>query len=103
MEKEKIKYSDLTLGNKKAITNKEKVKFFKQFLETIFITDPEHKILDQDKKLIEMDILKDKDLDTIKVNENHKDIKIDELTNIMKKLDIKKACGEDKITNKLIK
>ena len=31
MEKEKIKYPDLTLGNKKAITNEEKVKFFKVF------------------------------------------------------------------------
>ena len=100
MEKDKIKYPDLTLGNKKAMTNEEKVKLFKQFLETIFITEPEHKILDQEKKLIEMEILKDEDLDTIKVNENHKDIKIDELTSIVKKLDIKKACGEDKITNK---
>ena len=50
-----------------------------------------------------MDILKDNDLETIKVNENHKDIKIDELASTVKKLDIKKACGEDKITNKLIK
>ena len=38
-----------------------------------------------------MDILKDNDLETIKVNENHKDIKIDELTSIIKKLDTKKA------------
>ena len=50
-----------------------------------------------------MDILKDNDLETIKVNENHKNIKIDELASTVKKLDIKKACGEDKITNKLIK
>ena len=50
-----------------------------------------------------MDILKDNDLETIKVNENHKDINIEELTSIVKKLNIKKACGEDKITNKLIK
>ena len=103
MEKEKIKYADLTLGNRKATTNEEKVKLFKQFLETIFITEPEHKIFDQEKKLIEMDILKDNDLETIKVNENHKDINIEELTSIIKKLDIKEACGEDKIANKLIK
>ena len=44
MEKEKIKYADLTLGNRKATTNEEKVKLFKQFLETIFITEPERKI-----------------------------------------------------------
>ena len=50
-----------------------------------------------------MDILNDKDLETIELNENHKDIKIEELTNIVNKLDIKKACGEDKITNKVIK
>ena len=36
------------------------------------------------------------------MNENHRDINIEELTIIVKKLDIKKACGEDKITNKLI-
>ena len=36
------------------------------------------------------------------MNENHKDINIEELTIIVKKLDIKKACGEDKITHKLI-
>ena len=50
-----------------------------------------------------MDILNDKDLETIELNENHKDIKIEELTNIVNKLDIKKVCGEDKITNKVIK
>ena len=44
MEKEKIKYPDLTLGIRKATTNEEKVKLFKQFLETIFITEPERKI-----------------------------------------------------------
>ena len=33
-----------------------------------------------------MDILKDNDLETIKVNENHKDIKIDELASTVKKL-----------------
>ena len=38
MEKEKTEYPDLTLGNKKAVTNEEKVKLFKQFLESIFIT-----------------------------------------------------------------
>ena len=72
MEKEKIEYPDLTLGNKKATTNAEKVKLFKQFLKTIFITEPEHKISDQEKELIEMDILNDKDLETITLNENHK-------------------------------
>ena len=39
----------------------------------------------------------------IDMNENHKNIEKEELTNIIKKLDIKKACGEDKITNKMIK
>ena len=103
MEKEKTEYPDLTLGNKKAVTNEEKVKLFKQFLESIFITEPEHKISDQEKILIEMNILNVNDLETIELNENHKDIKIEELTNMINKLDIKKACGEDKITNKLIK
>ena len=50
-----------------------------------------------------MDIMNDNDLEMIELNENHKDIKIEELPNIINKLDIKKACGEDKITNKLIK
>ena len=50
-----------------------------------------------------MDILNDNNLDTIESNENHEDIKIEEITNIINKLDIKKACGEDKVTNKLIK
>ena len=68
---------------KKAITNEDKVELFKQFLETIFITEPEHKITVQEKVLIEMDILNDNDLDTIELNENHKDIKIEELTNII--------------------
>ena len=72
MEKEKIEYPDLTLGNKKATTNAENVKLFKQFLKTIFITEPEHKISDQEKELIEMDILNDNDLETITLNENHK-------------------------------
>ena len=39
----------------------------------------------------------------IKFNENHKDIKIEEFKNLVNKLDIKKACGEDKVTSKLIK
>ena len=103
MEKEKTEYPDLTLGNKKAVTNEEKVKLFKQFLESIFITESDHKISDQEKILIEMDILNDNDLEMIELNQNHKDIKIEELTNIINELDIKKACGEDKITNKLIK
>ena len=103
MEKEKTEYPDLTLGNKKAVTNEEKVKLFKQFLESIFITESDHKISDQEKILIEMDILNDNDLEMIELNQNHKDIKIEELTNIINELDIKKACGEDKIANKLIK
>ena len=49
-----------------------------------------------------MDILNDNDLETIELNENHKDIKVEEITNIINKLDIKKACGEDKITTKLV-
>ena len=57
-----------------------------KFLESIFITKPEHKISDQEKILIEMDILNDNDLETIELNENHKDIKIEELTNIINKL-----------------
>ena len=35
MKKEKTEYPDLTLVNKKAVTNEDKVKLFKQFLETI--------------------------------------------------------------------
>ena len=76
MEKEKTEYPDLTLGNKKTKTNKDKLKLFKQFSETIFITEPEYKTSDQEKILIEMDILNDNDLETIELNENHKDIKI---------------------------
>ena len=53
--------------------------------------------------MIEIDILNDNDLETITLNENHKDINIEELTIIVNKLDLKKAYGEDKITNKLIK
>ena len=85
MEKEKTEYPNLTPGNKKAKTNEDKVKLSKQFLETILITEPEHKISDQEKILIEMDILNDNDLETIKLNENHKDIKIEELANIVNK------------------
>ena len=78
MEKEKIEYPDLTLGNKKATSNEEKVNLFKQFLETTFITEPEHKICHREKELIEKDIQNDNDLETIKLNENHKDINIEE-------------------------
>ena len=53
--------------------------------------------------LIEMNILNDNDLETIDINENHKNIEKEELENILKKLDVKKARGEDKITNKMIK
>ena len=90
MEKEKTEYPELTLDDKKATTNEEKAILFKQILESIFITEPEHKISDQEKILIEMDILNYNDLETIELNENHKDIKIEELTNIINKLDIKK-------------
>ena len=48
-----------------------------------------------------MNILNDNE--TININENHKNIEKEELENIIKKLDVKKACGEDKITNKMIK
>ena len=53
--------------------------------------------------LIEMNILNDNDLEMIGINENHKNIKKEELENIIKKLDVKKECGEDKTTNKMIK
>ena len=50
-----------------------------------------------------MNILNDKDLKTVDINENYKSIEKEELENIIKKLDIKKACGEDNITNKMFK
>ena len=37
------------------------------------------------------------------MNEKHKNIEKVELENIIKKLNVKKACGEGKITNKIIK
>ena len=46
--------------------------------------------------LIEIDILNGNDLETIDLSENHKNIGIEELTNIITKLDIKKVCGEYK-------
>ena len=91
------------MSNEKATTNEEKAKLFRQFLELIFIAEPEHKISGQKKMLIEMNILNDNDLETIDINENHKNIEKEELENILKKLDVKKARGEDKITNKMIK
>ena len=91
------------MNNEKATTNEEKAKLFRQFLELIFIAEPEHKISGQKKMLIEMNILNDNDLETIDINENHKNIEKEELKNILKKLDVKKARGEDKITNKMIK
>ena len=94
-------YFELTLDNKKATTNEEKAKLFKQFLQSIFIAEPEHKISDQEKMVIEMNILNDNDLETIDMNEKHKNVEKDELENI-KKLIVKKACGEDKITNKIL-
>ena len=83
MEKEKTEYPDITLGNKKTTTNEEKIKLFKQCLETIFIT-ARTQTSDQEKELIEMDILNDNDLE-IKLNENHIDINIEELTIIVNK------------------
>lgn len=103
MGKDKTEYPELTLDNKKATTNEEKAKSFKQFLESIFIAEPEHKISDQKEILMEMNILNDNDLERIDINESHKNIEKEELEYIIKKLDIKKACGGDKITNKLIK
>ena len=50
-----------------------------------------------------MNILNDKDLKTVDINENYKSIEKEELEKIIKKLDIKKACGEDNITNKMFK
>ena len=91
------------MNNEKATTNEEKAKLFRQFLELIFIAEPEHKISGQKKMLIEMNILNDNDLETIDINENHKNIEKEELKNILKKLNVKKARGEDKITNKMIK
>ena len=85
MEKEKTEYPELALDDKKATTNEEKATLFKQFLESIFITEPEHKISDQEKILIEMDILNDNDLETIDLNENQKNIGIEELANIINK------------------
>ena len=38
--------------NKKAATNKGKVKLFKQFLESIFTVEPEHTISDQERIFI---------------------------------------------------
>ena len=84
----KRKLNTHSLGNKKAITKEEQVKLFKQFLETIFITEPERKLFDQEKELIKIDILNDNDLETIKWNENHKDINVEEVTIIVNKLDI---------------
>ena len=91
------------MNNEKATTNEEKAKSFRQFLELIFIAEPEHKISGQEKMLIEMNILNDNDLETLDINENHKNIEKEELENILKKLDVKKALGEGKITNKMIK
>ena len=60
------------MDNKKAITNEEKAKSFKQFLDSIFVAEPEHKISDQQKILIEMNILNDKNLEIKDINESHK-------------------------------
>ena len=103
MSKEKIEYPLRKLDNKKATTDKEKVQLFKLLQESIFTVEPEHRISDQERILIEMNILNDKDPKTADLNENRKNMEKEELVNIIKKLDIKKACGEDKITNKMIK
>ena len=52
-----------------------------KFLESIFVAEPENKISDQEKMLIEMNVLNDNDLDTIDMNENRKNIEKEELTN----------------------
>lgn len=79
MGKDKTEYPELTLDNKKATTNEEKAKSFKQFLESIFIAEPEHKISDQKEILMEMNILNDNDLERIDINESHKNIEKEEL------------------------
>ena len=62
------RFPELTFDNKKATTNEEKAILFKQFKESIFIVDLEHKISDQIKMLIEMNVLNDNDLETIDMN-----------------------------------
>ena len=81
MEKEKNEYPELTLDYKKATTNEVKAVLLKQFLESIFIAKPEHKISDQGKMLLETNILNGNDLEMVDMNENHKNIQ-KVLTNI---------------------
>ena len=50
-----------------------------------------------------MNILNYNYLETINMNEKHKNIEKEELENVIKKLNVKKAWGEGKITNKIIK
>ena len=50
-----------------------------------------------------MNILNYNYLETINMNEKHKNLEKEELENIIKKLNVKKAWGEGKITNKIIK
>lgn len=60
--KEKTEYLELKFRNKKAVTDEEKVELFKQLLESILTVGPEPKMSDQEKILIEMNILNNKDL-----------------------------------------
>ena len=85
MGKEELDYPELTLSNKKVIVHEEKAKLFQQFLKSIFVAEPEHKITDQEKKLTEMNILNNKDLKIKDISESHKNIDKEELENIIKK------------------
>ena len=50
-----------------------------------------------------MDFLNDKDLDIAATNESHKNIEKEELEKTINRLDVKKACREDNITDQIIK
>lgn len=80
MSKEKTEYPELKLDNKKATTNQQKVEWSKQFLESI-LTVELNKTSDRERMLIEMNILNDKDLKTVDVNENRKRIENEEFEN----------------------
>ena len=80
MTKEKTEYPELKLDNKKATTNQQKVEWSKQFLESI-LTVELNKTSDRERMLIEMNILNDKDLKTVDVNENRKRIENEEFEN----------------------
>lgn len=80
MSKEKTEYPELKLDNKKATTNQQKVEWSKQFLESI-LTVELNKTSDRERMLREMNILNDKDLKTVDVNENRKRIENEEFEN----------------------